>query len=129
MYPSRFAYEAPRTVAIETARKGVSSSATLVGEVSFTYDGVACELDETASGIQLILPLPDAKDPRPRVMMHLRFTMPESVPERGDFIGQDAMLLLCPAQPVWTATRRVGSSTCWIPVASSRSRPSLTGRT
>ena len=65
-----------------------------------TYDGVPCELDEKASGIQLILPLPDAKDPRPRVMMHLRFTMPESVPERGDFIGQDAMLLLCPAQPV-----------------------------
>lgn len=65
-----------------------------------TYDGVACELDERASGIQLILPLPDAKDPRPRVMMHLRFTMPDSVPERGDFIGQDAMLLRCPAQPV-----------------------------
>ena len=43
--PASFtAYEAPRTVAIETARKGVSSSATLVGEVSFTYDGVACTL-------------------------------------------------------------------------------------
>ena len=38
------AYETPRTVAIETARKGVSSSATLVGEVSFSYDGVACTL-------------------------------------------------------------------------------------
>ena len=43
--PATFtAYDAPRTVAIETARKGVSSSATLVGDVSFTYNGVACTL-------------------------------------------------------------------------------------
>ena len=43
--PASFtSYDAPRTVAIQTARKGISGSATLVGEVSFTYDGVACTL-------------------------------------------------------------------------------------
>ncbi len=43
--PASFtAYDSPRTVTIETARKGVPGSATLVGEVSFTYGGVACTL-------------------------------------------------------------------------------------
>lgn len=62
-----------------------------------TYDSVPCELDDSASGLELVLPLPDAKDPRPGLLMQLRFTMPETVPDRGDFIGQDAMLLLRPA--------------------------------
>jgi len=62
-----------------------------------TYDGVPCELDESVSGLELVLPLPDSKDPRPGLLMQLRFTMPEAVPDRGDFIGQDSMLLLRPA--------------------------------
>lgn len=62
-----------------------------------SYDGITCELDESASGMELVLPPPDAKDPRPGLLIQLRFIMPEAVPERGDFIGQDAMLLLRPA--------------------------------
>ncbi len=37
-------YEEPRIVDIETARKAVASTATLVGEVSFSFAGVACNL-------------------------------------------------------------------------------------
>lgn len=37
-------FSEPRVVDIETARKGVSSTATLVGKVSFVYAGVPCTL-------------------------------------------------------------------------------------
>ncbi|MFT0847644.1 DUF1684 domain-containing protein [Actinomycetaceae bacterium L2_0104] len=48
--PATFtAYEEPRVVDIETARKGVASKATLVGEVSFEYEGVSCTLAVSGS--------------------------------------------------------------------------------
>ena len=62
-----------------------------------TYDGIPCELDDSASGMELVLPLPESKDPRPGLLLQLRLTMPETVPDRGDFIGQDVLLLLRPA--------------------------------
>ena len=61
-----------------------------------TYDDVPYELDETASGLTLCLPLPGAKKPQPYVFGLLRMTGGEAGPERGEFIGQDTMILQCP---------------------------------
>ena len=58
-----------------------------------TYDNISYQLDETASGLSLILPLPTEADPRPMVLGQLRLVTDGELPDRGDFIGQDIMLL------------------------------------
>ncbi len=65
-----------------------------------TYDNISYQLDETASGLSLILPLPTAADPRPMVLGQLRLVTDGELPDRGDFLGQDIMLLQVTALPV-----------------------------